>query len=255
MANVYVSFSVANKEPSRDDYINIEIGVTPKSERLNNFEAGYRIKNEKISAGLNVYGMWYKDQLVITGKINDVGEYYRQNVSKSYRAGVEMDLTYQLNKQFSLLASAAISRNKINNFTEFIDDYDNGGQIVNNYKSTDISFSPNSVISGELVYNPIKSFAIGFQSKYVGQQYLDNTQTVARKLNAYWINNARLAYDFKYKGLKNINIALLASNVFNKKYESNGYTYGYFSGGALTTENFYFAQSGTNLMLNLNLKF
>lgn len=253
--NIYVSFSVANKEPGRDDYVNIETGNLPKSERLNNLEAGYRFKKSNLSAGINVYGMWYKDQLVVTGKINDVGEYYRQNVAKSYRAGVELDLTYQLDNQFSLLANVAISRNKINAFTEFIDDYDNGGQIVNNYKGTDISFSPNAVVSGELIYTPIKSFAIALQSKYVGKQYLDNTQNNARKLNAYRINNARLAYDFKYKGLKNINIALLANNIFNKKYESNGYTYGYFSGGALTTENFYFAQSGTNLMLNLNLKF
>lgn len=253
--NIYVSFSLANKEPGRDDYINTETGSLPKSERLNNLEAGYRFKNSYLSAGVNVYGMWYKDQLVVTGKINDVGEYYRQNVAKSYRMGIELDLTYQLNHQFSLIANAAISHNKINTFTEFIDDYDNGGQIVNNYKNTDISFSPNGVISGELVYNPIKSFAISLQSKYVGKQYLDNTQNDGRKLNAYWVNNARLAYDFKYKSLKNINIALLANNIFNKKYESNGYTYGYFSGGALTTENFYFAQSGTNLMLSLNVKF
>ncbi len=254
-SNIYASFSIANKEPSRDDYINIDPGSLPSSESLNNLEAGYRLKNKKISAGFNFYGMWYKDQLVVTGKINDVGEYYRQNVDKSYRVGLELDLTYQLSNQLSVLANAAISRNKINNFTEFIDDYDNGGQILNNYTSTDISFSPNSVISGELVYNPIKAFAISLQSKYVGKQYLDNTQNEARKLNAYWINNARLAYDFKYKGLKNINISLLANNILNKKYESNGYTFGYFSGGALTTENFYFAQSGINLMLNLNVKF
>lgn len=254
-ATIYASYSIANKEPGRDDYINIDAGTLPKSERLNNFEAGYRFNNDKISGGLNVYGMWYKDQLVVTGKINDVGEYYRQNVANSYRTGIELDLTYPINDQFSFLANAAISRNKIKTFTEFIDNYDNGGQIVNNYNNTAISFSPNAVISGELVYNPIKSFAIALQSKYVGEQYLDNTQNDTSKLNAYLVNNARLAYDFKYKGLKNINIALLANNIFNKKYESNGYTYGYFSGGALTTENFYFAQSGTNLMLNLNMKF
>ena len=253
--NIYASFSVANKEPGRDDYVNIETGSLPKPERLNNLEAGYRFKKSNLTAGINVYGMWYNNQLVVTGKINDVGEYYRQNVAKSYRVGAELDLTYQFNNQFSLLANAAISRNKINAFNEFIDDYDNGGQIVNNYKNTDISFSPNAVVSAELIYTPIKSFAIALQSKHVGKQYLDNTQNNARKLNAYWVNNARLAYDFKYKGLKNINIALLANNIFNKKYESNGYTYGYFSGGTLTTENFYFAQSGTNLMLNLNLKF
>lgn len=254
-ANLYASFSVANKEPGRDDYVNIEAGSLPKSERLNNVEAGYRFKNKALSAGVNVYGMFYKDQLVVTGKVNDVGEYYRQNVNKSYRAGLELDLAYTIHSQFSVLANAAISRNKMNNFTGFIDDYDKGGQLVNQYKNTNISFSPNSVIGGELVYNPAKALAISWQSKYVGQQYMDNTQNEARKLKAYWVNNARIAYHMKAKGLKNINIALLANNILNKKYESNGYTYGYFAGGALTTENFYFPQSGTNLMLNLNLKF
>lgn len=253
--NIYASFSVANKEPSRDDYVNAEAGTLPKSERLNNVEAGYRFKNNNLSAGVNVYGMWYKDQLVVTGKVNDVGEYYRQNVDKSYRAGVEADIEYTINKQFAVLANAALSRNKIKNFTEFIDDYDNGGQIVNTYESTDISFSPNAVIGGEIVYKPVSAFAISWQSKYVGKQYLDNTQNENRKLNSYWVNNARLAYDVKLKGFKNINIALLANNILNKKYESNGYTFGYFSGGALTTENFYFPQSGTNLMLSLNLRF
>ncbi len=254
-SNIYASFSVANKEPGRDDYVNVETGTLPKSERLNNLEAGYRFKSSTLSAGLNVYGMWYKDQLVVTGKINDVGEYYRQNVDDSYRAGIELDMAYVINPQFSILANAALSKNKIKNFSEFIDDYDNGGQIVNTYKSTDISFSPNSVISGELVYNPIKSLALSWQSKYVGKQYLDNTQNDARKLDAYWINNARVAYNMNLRGFKNISIALLANNILNNKYESNGYTFGYFSGGALTTENFYFPQSGTNLMLSLNLKF
>lgn len=254
-SNIYASFSVANKEPGREDYVNALAGTLPQSERLNNLEAGYRFKGISLTAGLNIYGMWYKDQLVVTGKINDVGEYYRQNVPDSYRAGVELDLAYVISPKFSILANAAFSRNKIKTFTEFIDDYDNGGQIENTYNDTDISFSPNAVVGGELVFNPIKSFAIGLQSKYVGRQYLDNTQNDARELNSYWVSNARLGYDMQWKALKNINIGLLVNNLFNEKYESNGYTYGYFGGGALTTENFYFPQSGTNLMLSLNVKF
>ncbi len=254
-SNIYASFSIANKEPGRDDYINVNIGTLPQSEQLKNLEAGYRFKNSNLSMGLNIYGMWYKDQLVITGKINDVGEYYRQNVKNSYRSGIELDAAYIFNSQFSILANAAFSRNKIKGFTEFIDDYDNGGQILNNYTNTDISFSPNKVVSGELVYHPIQSLALSWQGKYVDDQYLDNTQNNSRKLNSYFVNNARLAYDLSLKGFKNINISLLVNNILNQKYESNGYTFGYFSGGALTTENFYFPQSGTNLMLGLNLKF
>lgn len=254
-STVYASFSVANKEPGRDDYINVNAGTLPKAERLNNLEAGYRISSDKLTGGINMYGMWYKDQLVITGKINDVGEYFRQNVADSYRLGIELDATYVINSQFSILANASLSRNKIKNFTEYIDDYDNGGQLENNYTNTTISFSPSSILSGELVYNPTKSLALSWQSKHVGQQYLDNTENSARKLNAYWVNNARLGYNVNVKGIKNATLALLVNNVLNKKYESNGYTFGYLSGGALTTENFYFAQSGTNLMLSLNLKF
>lgn len=254
-STLYGSFSVANKEPGRDDYINVNVGTLPKPEKLNNIEAGYRFKGSQLTGGLNIYGMWYKDQLVVTGKINDVGEYFRQNVANSYRQGIELDATYIINNQFSILANASFSRNKIKSFTEFIDDYDNGGQLENIYTNTTISFSPSSILSGELVYNPTKSLALSWQSKSVGQQYLDNTENNARKLNAYWVNNARLGYNLNLKGFKNVNLALLINNVLNKKYESNGYTFGYLSSGALTTENFYFAQSGTNLMLSLNLKF
>ena len=254
-STVYGSFSVANKEPGRDDYINVNAGMLPKSEKLNNLEAGYRFNESKLTGGLNIYGMWYKNQLVVTGKINDVGEYFRQNVADSYRMGVELDATYVINNQFSILANGSLSRNKIKNFTEFIDDYDNGGQLENNYTNTTISFSPSSILSGEFIYNPTKSLALSWQSKHVGQQYLDNTENSARKLNAYWVNNFRLGYNMNLNGVKNVNLALLANNVLNKKYESNGYTFGYLSGGALTTENFYFAQSGINLMLSLNLKF
>ncbi|RYG16026.1 MAG: TonB-dependent receptor, partial [Chitinophagaceae bacterium] len=254
-SNLYASFSIANKEPGRDDYINVNAGTLPKQEKLNNLEAGYRFNQSKLTGGLNFYGMWYKDQLVVTGKINDVGEYFRQNVDDSYRLGLEFDATYKVNDHFSILANASVSRNKIKSFTEFIDDYDNGGQIENNYTNTTISFSPSSILSGELVYNPTKQLALSWQSKHVGQQYLDNTENSTRKLSAYWLNNARLGYNFTLKGFNTINLGLLVNNVLNKKYESNGYTFGYLSGGALTTENFYFAQSGRNLMLSLNLKF
>lgn len=254
-SNIYGSFSVAKKEPNRDDYINIETGAVPKAESLNNVETGYRFKSSRLQAGVNLYGMFYKDQLVVTGKINDVGEYYRQNVDKSYRIGAELDASYQISKQFVLNANAAFSRNKVKNFTEFFDDYDNGGQQTASYSLTDISFSPNQVLFGELVYKPLSGLAVALQSKYVGKQYMDNTQNESRKLDAYWVNNARLGYDFGFKGVKNINIGLLANNILNKKYESNGYTYRFQSGGSMVTENFYFPQAGTNFLLSLNLKF
>ena len=255
LSNLYGSFSVANKEPNRNDYTDAPAGVLPKPERLNDVELGYRFKNKQWNLGLNAYGMFYKNQLVETGKINDTGGSFRQNVDRSYRLGIELDGSYLINKSFAINANAALSRNKIKNFTEYYDDYDNGGQIVNEYALTNISYSPDAVLFGELVYKPIQGFAVALQSKYVSKQYLDNTQNDERTINGYWVSNVRLGYDFKLAGVKNINLGLLINNIFDKKYESNGYTYGYQAGGSRVTENFYFPQAGTNFLLNLNVKF
>lgn len=254
-SNVYASFSVANKEPNRNDFTDAAAGTTPKPERLNDVEVGYRFKNKQFNLGANAYGMFYKNQLVETGKINDVGGNFRQNVDRSYRLGIEVDGSYIISNAFALNANAALSRNKIKNFTEYYDDYDNGGQVVNVYSLTNISYSPSAVLFGELVYKPVTGFAIALQSKYVSKQYLDNTQNNDRKINGYWVSNARLGYDFKFAGVKNVNLGLLVNNLFDKMYESNGYTYGYLSGGSRITENFYYPQAGTNFLLSLNVKF
>ncbi len=260
LSNFYASFSVANKEPNRDDFTNLKEGLAvPKPERLNNVEAGYRFKNSDFNVGINVYGMFYKDQLIFTGEINEYSDAYRQNVDKSYRVGLELDASYIINSHFAVNANAALSRNKIKNYIDYVSEYDNDFNLINvqatNYANPDISFSPNAVLFGELVYKPAAGFAIALQSKYVSKQYMDNTQNESRKLNAYWVNNARLGYDFSIKGIKNINIGLLANNILNKKYESNGYTYSSIYPWGTTTENFYFPQAGTNFLLSLNLKF
>lgn len=254
-SNIYSSASIANKEGNRDDYVNANPGTLPQPERLYDIEAGYRIKHSDFSAGVNAYGMFYKDQLVVTGKLSDVGASIRQNVPNSSRIGVEFDGSYTLSRFFLINANAAFSRNKIKDFNEFLPNYDTNAQDVNVYKNPDISFSPDAVVFGELVYKPFTGFAVALQSKYVSKQYLDNTQNEARKLNGYWVSNARLGYDFSFKGVKNMNIGLLANNILNKKYESNGYTYGYVSGSNRTDENFYFPQAGTNFLLSLNVKF
>ena len=258
-SNVYLSFSVANKEPNRDDYINANAGTFPKSERLYNTELGYRINAGKLNAGINAYGMYYDDQLVVTGKINDVGESIRQNVANSYRAGIEVDASYIISKQFVLNANAALSKNKIKHYQDYLYEYDDNGDITNtvvtDYESTDISFSPSAVLFGELAYKPAKGLALALQNKYVSKQYLDNTQNDSRMLKAYFVSNLRAGYDFSAFGIKKINLGLLVNNLFDKKYESNGYTYGSIYQGVTTRENFYFPQAGTNFLLSLNLKF
>lgn len=253
--SIYTSFAVGNKEPNRDDYINSAAGTRPKAEILNNIEAGYRTAGKSFSGGINGFAMFYKDQLILTGKINDVGEYFRQNVPDSYRLGVELDASLQIANRLSWSATAALSRNKIRNFTEYLDDYDNGGQIANNYKNTDIAFSPSFVGSSELSWKPTVKTELTLLSKYVSDQYLDNTSNESRKLNAFFVNDLRLRYNTPFKKVKNVGMTLLVNNIFNELYEANGYTFSYLYGGEFTTENFYFPQATTNFMLSLNLKF
>lgn len=254
-SNVYASLAVANKEPNRDDYVNSTPATRPASENLLDLEAGYRIRKGTFSGGLNGYAMIYKNQLVLTGKINDVGEYIRQNVRDSYRIGLELDSRLQLSRQLAWGLTASLSDNKIKNFTEFVDDYDNGGQIVNNYNDVSLAFSPQFIGSSELSLRPFKRTELALLTKYVSDQYLDNTSNSARKLDAFLVNDIRLSYNTSFRGLKNIGMALLLNNVLSEKYESNGYTFSYLYGGSFTTENYYFTQAPGNFLLSLSLKF
>ncbi|HXH99656.1 MAG TPA: TonB-dependent receptor [Sphingobacteriaceae bacterium] len=252
---IYASFAMANKEPNRDDYVNSTPATRPRSENLKNVEAGYRTAAQNFTAGINGYGMFYRDQLILTGKVNDVGEYIRQNVPDSYRLGIELDGKWQINNQLSWGMSAALSRNKVKDFTEFIDDYDNGTQVINNFKNTDIAFSPAFVGSGELTYSPFAKADISLLSKYVSDQFLDNTSNNSRRLEAFFVNDIRLAYQTAFKNVKNIGLTLLVNNVLGEKYEANGYTFSYFSSGAFATENYYYPQATRNFLLGLSLKF
>lgn len=254
-SNVYASLAVANKEPNRKDYVNSTPATRPSSENLMDVEAGYRLRKSNFSGGLNAYAMMYNDQLVLTGKINDVGEYIRQNVKDSYRLGVEVDSRLQLSNQLAWGLTASLSDNKIKSFTEFVDDYDKGGQIVNNYRDVELAFSPQFIGSSELSLRPFKRAEIALLSKYVSEQYLDNTSNSARKLDAFFVNDLRLSYNTSFKGLKNIGLTLLVNNMLSEKYESNGYTFSYLYKGAFTTENYYFTQAPGNFLLSLSLKF
>lgn len=253
--NVYASFAVGNKEPNRDDYINSNSSSRPRAENLVNIESGFRHRRQNFNAGINAYAMFYKDQLVLTGKINDVGEYIRQNVEKSYRLGIEIDSRLQISSVLSWNFSAALSENKIKNFSEYVDDYDNGGQIINKYKNTDLAFSPGFISSSELSFNPAKKTEIALISKYVSQQLLDNTSNKQRKLDAFFVNDLRLRYNTKLGAVKNLGLTFMVNNVFSELYEANGYTFSYVYGGSFTTENYYYPQATRNFLLGLGLKF
>ena len=250
----YVSFSHAAKEPNRDDF---EAGATqqPKSEKLYDYEAGIERKTSKNSFGLNLFYMDYTNQLVLTGQINDVGAYTRTNIPKSYRAGIELEGKGMINKYISAGANIAFSKNEVKNFTEFIDDYDNGGQQTKFYKKADIAFSPDVVASATINIIPLKNAEINLVGKYVSRQYLDNTSQDSRSLKGYYTQDIRAAYNIKNNKINDIKLFVQVNNLFSKKYEPNGYTFSYIYGGSLTTENYYFPMAPINFMAGINLSF
>ncbi len=249
----YLSFAVATKEPNRDDF---EAGVTqiPKPETLYDVESGIEKKYETFNYGATFYYMDYHNQLVNTGKINDVGAYTRTNAPHSYRAGIELQGSALINKWMNISGNLSFSRNKIKNFTEYIDDYDDGGQKQNHYQNTDISFSPDVVGAASINFIPVKNGEINLQSKYVGRQFLDNTSHISRSLDPYFVENVKFSYSLFKKVFKEMDFIFQVNNVFNNLYESNGYTYNYISDGRLDVENYYFPMAGINFMAAINIK-
>lgn len=252
---LYVFIGIGQKEPVRDDFVNSSLNSRPREEKMTDFEAGYQIKTGKLNLGFNTYFMNYTDQLILNGKINDVGEYTRQNVTKSYRAGLEFELAYRISKNINLQGNLSLSQNKIDEFEEYIDDYDAGLQIQRRYSSVDIAFSPSVIASGILSWNPLKPISLDFTGKYVGEQFLDNTENQNRKLEEYFLNDFRFRYIIHLKHFKEIGININVNNLFDVKYNSNGYTYSYVYGGDLTTFNYFYPQAGRNLMAGINLLF
>ena len=247
----FLSFAMGSKEPNRDDF---EAGksLQPKAEKLQDFEWGIEKKNKNFSYGVNFYYMNYKDQLVLTGKINDVGAYTRTNISKSYRTGIEIQSNVVLAKWLNIEANISMSENKVKDFTEFIDDYDNGGQITNQYKKSTLLLSPSLVAGSIINLIPFKDGEINLINKYVSKQYLDNTEKNSRSLNSYYIQDIKLSYRLKCKILKEVRLIGQLNNIFNKRYESNGYTFSYVY-GELTTENYYFPMAPINGILGVNI--
>lgn len=257
----YASYAVANREPTRSDFTDNPITEIPRPERLNNIEAGLRAQAGKFQYNANLYYMDYRDQLILTGQINDVGAYIRENVGSSYRAGIELDGAYQLSKMWTLGGNVAFSQNKIDEFTEYIDDYSTEvfQQEEIRYTDTDIAFSPNVVASAIIEFRPVENLSINWLSKYVGQQYLDNTADESRALDAFFTTDLQFRYTAKPRFFKALDINLLVNNIFNELYEPNGYTFSYFlpgeSGRELVTENFYYPQAGTNFLLGVSMRF
>jgi iron complex outermembrane recepter protein len=257
---IYASYSVGNKEPSRKDYTESTPLSRPKPENLQDLEAGYKYSGRKISAGVNYYYMYYIDQLVLTGEINDVGAYTRTNVDKSYRTGVELEAVIQLLNIISWQANLTLGKSSILTFNEFADSLSasygwEDNVVVNVHENKPIAFSPEIIGSSVISFNIVKPLTISLISKYVGEQFLDNTANENRKLDAYLVNDIRINFSQKLWKFKAVEAGFLINNVFDELYSSNGYTYSYFVGNKLVTENFYYPQAGRNFMGMLTLKF
>lgn len=252
--NAYLSVAMANREPVRADFRENTPENRPEHEQLINLETGYRYKSKKFIANANFYYMMYNNQLVLTGQINDVGGYTRTNVDNSYRAGIELDAGYKLLKNLSVAGNLTLSQNKITEFIEYVDNFDTFIQDEIVHTNTDLSFSPNAIGALAIDYQPVKGLEIGITSKYVGQQFLDNTSSDDRKIDAYNFSNLRLTYTLKDVVFKEMTLGVQVNNVFDQLFENNGYTWGYVAGGQRTIENFYYPQAGRNFMTRLTIK-
>ncbi len=250
--STYLSYALANKEPNRDDF---EAGTSelPKHETLHDLEFGIDKAFDKVKVSATLYHMYYSNQLVLTGKINDVGAYTRTNIPKSYRSGIELETQIAILKWLSLNNNLALSQNKIRSFTEYVDDYDEGGQQVFNYKKTNLTFSPAVVYNAALSANVDQAFQINIITKYVSRQYLDNTSRKDRSLSPYLVQDLQFNYTLKRKGIKSVDIIFQVYNIWNNLYSPNGYTYSYVYGRELIRNNFYYPMAERNFLLGLNI--
>jgi len=257
----YASVALANREPNRDDLTETSPESRPTSEHMTDLEVGYEHRTARLVAGINGYYMDYTDQLVLTGELNDVGYALRTNVPSSYRAGVELMLNTRITRQLVWRANATFSRNAVRDYTEYLDDWDNGGQQAVKVGETELAFSPAVIAGSELGFRVWENAAKGnaeltLVTKYVGRQYLDNTASADRALDAYLVNDVRVNVSFLgLKGLKRIDLNLTVRNLFSELYENNGWVYSYVYGGRRNDMVNVFAQAPLNVLAGATFRF
>lgn len=252
---VYLTYARAHKEPVRDDFLASIPANRPQPEEMNNWEFGYRFSKSAYRASINSYYMQYDNQLILNGRLNNVGEAIRESVPDSYRFGIEGESSYDNGKMFAYTLNMTWSRNKINQYTEYVEDYDGGPQVVNTYRNTTIAFSPSIIAAGIITIRPVKRLSIDICNKYVGKQYLDNTQSEERKLDPYYVNDLRFAYVIEGKKIKGVEFRLLVNNVLNAEYIANGATYNGYSGGIRYNYNYYYPQATRNYLAGVTIRF
>jgi len=253
----YASIAIANREPDRNDILNaIDLNTQPTHETLYNAELGAQKVFGSFGVKANLYYMYYQNQLVLTGELNDVGANLRANVDESYRAGVELELDARLGSRLMFGGNLALSQNKITEFDEIIYNYTvtDTEVIINNFEDVDIAFSPSIIAGGEITGRIIKPLSLSLIGKYVGQQYLDNTQNDDRLLPSYFTLQSALRYNPQINNLKNISVGLNVYNLLSTLYSANGYTYSYGFESQFVTENFFYPQATRHFMLTATIR-
>jgi len=254
--DLYLSFAVANREPNRTAFVDYPEGNEPPvHETLHDWELGYNYASSKFSLGANFYFMNYKDQLVVTGQINDVGSAIMVNVDKSYRTGIELQAGVQIATDFQWNGNTTLSINKIKDFTEYVDNWDTWGQDAFDLGTTDLAFSPNVIANSQFVYTPGEHFSISFVSQYVGDQYIDNTSSDDRMLDAYFVNHLKADYTFKTNLFDEISLHFMANNLFDVQYETNAWVYPYLLGNERYKMDGYYPQAGVHFMFGIDFTF
>ena len=250
--NFYFSWAVANREPNRNDYEN----GNPKPERLNDLELGWRFITPDVQINTNLFYMRYKDQLVLTGELNDVGAPLRANVGDSYRLGLEIDAALKLGSAFLWQPNLAVSTNKNIDYV-----FQRDG-ILEELGNTNISYSPGIIIGNRIAYEPSSEFTLAVLTKYVGKQYMGNIDAESSVLEAYSQTDFNVSYEIRPRALlKRIVLSALVNNIFDAKYVSNGYFFTFddtFSNPGTTTTvegaGFY-PQAGINALIGVQLEF
>ncbi len=254
--DLYASFAIAQKEPTRSDFtdrylFSADRETMPEPEKLYDYEVGYRYTSPRLALGLNLYYMYYRNQLIHTGMVNDSSDALNVNVPKSYRAGVELQAAWQATKWFTLGANATWSRNKIKDYVDLLADSPTYGE---NLGEKSISYSPSLVAGGFLDFH-VGGFEAVVRTHYVGEQYFTNTENSNLMLDAYCFTNLDLGYTLRSKQLRQVRFGVTIYNLFDQQYESNGYGYSYMYDGVQYDEAFYFPQAPLHLLANITVKF
>lgn len=253
---IYASFSVAHKEPTRNNYTEGFFTQYPKAERLFDYELGYRYTGPRWHFGANLYWMDYKDQLVLTGQLNEIGEAVAENVPKSYRTGLELEAGWKINEQFSWNANATFSKNRIKDYTAYL--VDENWENLKGFAigTTPISFSPTCILNNNFTFRH-KQFDISLQSQYVSRQYLDNLGTKESSLDPYFISHLNTNYTFRMKRMKELTVGVTVYNLFDERYETNGYMQTTYNSadGSFNHAPMFYPMAGINFLAHLHLRF